>query len=246
MDRHLQNLDAHELREQLVEAIEDEETSRTVLLVGGGALALFGLTRMSPLGIVLSLVGGGLAYLGTQRKSIADYGRQARKVAAERIERMDLGGTVDIEETVIVERPPEEVYAYWRNFRNLQRWMKHIESVEVLPDGRSRWCAVLFEGAPAVEWDAETVEDVPNQRISWRSLPDGDIETFGTVRFEPTAGRGTRVHLTLQYRPPGGRIVATAMSPAVQYMAREDLRRFKHILEVGDTPRPTARPYEFE
>jgi uncharacterized membrane protein len=226
---NLENLDTEALTERLNAALEDEETSRSVLLVGGGALALFGLTRLTPIGLLLSLVGGGLVYLGAQKKSLATYGRELSNMTIARG-----GSAIDVEKTIIVNRPHDEVYRFWHDFRNLARFMKHIEGVDVLDDKRSVWRAKLFRGTPTVEWHAETIEDIPNQRISWRSFPDSDVETFGSVRFESVhGGTATEVRVLMEYRPPGGPI-AKLLNPALNSMIQEDLRRFKRMVEGRD------------
>lgn len=238
MRETLDRLDRDELARRLDEALDDQESSRTILTVGGGALTLFGLTRMTPFGVLLALVGGGLIYLGQQGRSLKEYGRSVGHMA-------ESMGTVDVEKTVTVNLPHDQVYAYWRNFENLKRFMKHIDDVQVLGDRRSRWKGNLLRGMPAVEWEAETIEDTPNERISWRSLPGGDIETNGVVRFHPImGGRATEVRLTMEYRVPGGRPIAALLNPGIASIAKEDLRRFKQLLESGETGAGRSASYD--
>ena len=139
--------------------------------------------------------------------------------------------------TCVVNRPLEEVYNFWRNFQNLPRFMRHLESVEDLGDGRSHWVAKGPAGMN-VEWDATIVADVPGEVITWRSLENSDVDNAGAVRFEQAAGRrGTIVRVNLEYNPVGGVIGATVAKlfgeePSQQL--DEDLRRFKQVLEVGE------------
>ncbi len=146
---------------------------------------------------------------------------------------------IEVEEAVTIEKPREEVYAFWRNFENLPKVMSHLEEVRVIDADRSHWKA----RAPLntdVEWDSELTVDRPNERISWRSLPDSEIPTEGTVRFASApAGFGTEVHVHLQYAPPLGRLGATVArlfgeEPGQQI--RDDLRRLKQLLETGQIP----------
>lgn len=147
------------------------------------------------------------------------------------------GNAVEHRNSVTISRPPEEVYAFWRDFGNLPRFMRHLESVEVLDDGVSLWKAKAPAGR-TVEWKAEMTEDVPNRRIAWRSLPGSDVHNEGVVTFAPApGGRGTEVRVHFAYDAPGG-----AVGSALAKLFREepgqqvahDLRHLKQVLETGD------------
>jgi uncharacterized membrane protein len=144
---------------------------------------------------------------------------------------------VHVSQAVTVNRPAEEVYRFWRDFGNLPRFMEHLESVEVIDERRSHWKAAAPAGS-TVEWDAEIVEDVPNERIAWRSVQDADVENRGTVRFLPApGGRGTEIHVDLRYEPPGGRLgalVAKLFGEEPSQQVNGDLRRLKQVLETGE------------
>lgn len=139
--------------------------------------------------------------------------------------------------TCIVNLPPEEVYGFWRNFQNLPRFMRHLESVTDLGEGRSRWKAKGPAGME-VEWDATIIADVPGEVITWRSLENADVDNAGAVRFERAAGgRGTVVKVNLEYNPVGGVIgstVAKLFGEEPEQQLDDDLRRFKQVLEVGE------------
>jgi uncharacterized membrane protein len=144
---------------------------------------------------------------------------------------------VHVRESLTVNRPINEVYGFWHNFQNFPRFMAHLESVEVLDNGRSRWKANAPAGT-TVEWEAETIEDRPNELISWRSLPDASVPNSGTVRFTEAPGdRGTEVHVELQYEPPGGKLgalIAKLFGEEPQQQVKGDLRRFKQVMETGE------------
>ena len=154
-----------------------------------------------------------------------------------------MDGAVQVKRAITVNRPPEEVYRFWRDFENLPRFMLHLESVRAGGDGRSRWTAKAPAGR-TVSWDAEIVQDRPNSLIAWRSLPGADVSNLGTVRFEPApGGRGTEVHVDLRYEPPGGKVGATIAKlfgeePSLQM--RHDLSRFKQVMETGEVVRSDA------
>lgn len=138
---------------------------------------------------------------------------------------------------VTINKTPEELYAFWRNFENLPRFMRHLVSVQDTGNGRSRWKAMAPAGA-TVEWDAQITEDRPNELISWRSLPGADVRNSGTVTFTRAAGgRGTEVRVDLEYRPPAGKLgsmVAMLFREEPGQQVHDDLRAFKQVMEIGE------------
>jgi uncharacterized membrane protein len=139
-------------------------------------------------------------------------------------------------QTIIIGRPAEEVYRYWRNFENLPNFMDHVESVQISGDRRSHW-KVNGPAGKSVDWDAEITDDEPNRRIAWRTLPGADVDHSGSVSFERAPGdRGTLVRVELDYNPPGGKMGALAAklfrrSPKQQIY--DDLHALKQIMETG-------------
>jgi uncharacterized membrane protein len=142
-----------------------------------------------------------------------------------------------VTEAITVNRPIEQVFAFWRELENLSRFMRYVQSVERLGDGTSRWRA-LGPGGITVEWMAEIVDERENELIAWRSLPDARVQSSGSVRFTRAPGaRGTEVHVDMSFNPPAGalgRTVAwiTGRDPSRQL--HEDLQRFKQLLETGE------------
>ncbi len=143
---------------------------------------------------------------------------------------------IHVVKSMTINRPRELVYAFWRDFTNLPRFMAHLESVKVLDERRSRW--TVKGPGKKFEWDAEITEDVPNRMIAWRSLVGSDVSNSGTVRFVTApGGRGTEIHVDLRYDPPAGAFGATiarlfGKEPSQQ--VEGDLRRFKQVIETGD------------
>jgi uncharacterized membrane protein len=164
---------------------------------------------------------------GTERTNGAAATQQRRSPAS----------GVHVTHTITIKRPRHEVYGFWHNFENLPRFMAHLESVQVLDNNRSRWKAKAPAGM-TVEWEAETVEDRPNELIAWRSLPDAQIPNSGRVRFQDAPGnRGTEVHVELRYQPPGGKIgalIAKLFGEEPKQQVKGDLRRFKQVMETGE------------
>jgi uncharacterized membrane protein len=148
---------------------------------------------------------------------------------------------LDVTKAITINQPPEAVYRFWRDFQNLPRFMQHLQSVQVTGDGRSHWITRAPAGT-TVEWDAEIVEDRPNQLIAWRSVEDADVDNAGRVQFTAApGGRGAEVRVELHYRPPGGAIGATVahtiaklFGEAPDQQVYDDLRALKQVLETGE------------
>jgi uncharacterized membrane protein len=153
------------------------------------------------------------------------------------------GGATNVHEVVTINRPAADLYPLWRNLSNLPRIMSHLESVEETGDRRSHWKATAPAGAK-VEWDAEIVEDRPNELIAWRSLPDAQVANSGSVRFVSAPGdRGTEVHVELRYDPPAGKLgkaVAKLFGEEPSQQIAGDLRRCKQVVETGEVARSDA------
>jgi uncharacterized membrane protein len=146
---------------------------------------------------------------------------------------------VRVEQVVTINRPSDELYRYWRDLANFPNFMRHLKQVEVLDQRRSRWTAKAPAGR-SVHWDAEIVQDQEGEWIAWRSLPGSEIENSGSVRFAPAPGaRGTEVRVQMEYKPPAGRvgrIIAMLFGEEPEQQIREDLRRFKQLMETGEIP----------
>ena len=139
--------------------------------------------------------------------------------------------------SVVVNRPPHELYEFWHAFENLPRFMAHVKSVRTAGPGISHW-VVNGPAGSSVEWDARITADTPNELIAWQSLEGADVENSGVVRFEPRPGkRGTIVRVDVEYRPPAGtagKLVATLFNESPEQQIYDDLRRFKQIVETGE------------
>lgn len=137
---------------------------------------------------------------------------------------------------VTINRPREELYAYFRDMANLPMFMENIEHVDVRDDRRSHW-VVRAPGGTTVEWDSVITEEEPGRYFVWASTEDADVPNSGRIEFRDAGARGTVVSATLVYDPPAGtigKIVARFFQrePAIQ--AQRDLRRFKQLMETGE------------
>lgn len=154
-------------------------------------------------------------------------------------------GALRVTRSIAVNRAPADVYAYWRDFEHLPRFMRHLREVRATGERTSHWVTSAPGGA-SVEWDAELTADHPGELLAWRSLPGSQVENAGTVRFEPRpGGRGTIVRVELEYRPPGGvagAALAVVFNESPQQQLQDDLRRLKQILETGEVVRSDGSP----
>jgi uncharacterized membrane protein len=215
------------------------QTERWASALAGGALAIYGLTRRTWGGAVLALVGGTLIYRGSTGHCHM-YDLLGVNTAGETdnpLVSVPAGKGTKVEKSVTINRSPEEVYRFWRNFENLPRFMNHLESVTTTGEGRSHWVAKAPAGK-TVEWDAEIYNEKENELIAWRSLEGADVDNAGSVRFEPAPdGRGTIVRVTLKYDPPAGKLgalVAKLFGEEPAQQIEEDLERFKQVMETND------------
>ncbi|HEX8071689.1 MAG TPA: SRPBCC family protein [Pyrinomonadaceae bacterium] len=223
------------------------DIERWASAVGGGALALYGLTRGTFGGAALALFGGALLYRGVT--GYCDlYDKLGINTAGGATTNPNIsvraGDGIRVEQTVTINRPPAEVYAFWRNFENLPRFMSHVEEVRASDPTHSHWI-VRAPAGTSVEWDAEVYNEKENELIAWRSLPGADVDNAGSVHFEPTPdGRATNLRVVLRYDPPAGIVGATVArlfgeNPEQQIAA--DLQRFKEVLESGQAATTEAR-----
>ena len=153
--------------------------------------------------------------------------------------------SVRVKASTTVRRSPEELYSFWRDFTNLPRFMAHLEAVEAAPDGRSHWRAT-GPGGMKVDWDAEVVADRAGELIAWRTLPGAEVVHSGTVAFVAAPGdRGTEVHVDIEYAPPAGKagsIIGKLFGEEPELQVRDDLRRFKQVMETGEVVRSEGTP----
>jgi uncharacterized membrane protein len=220
------------------------------------------LTQRRPASWLWSRVGGDIMDLALLGLALATHRRMQGRIAAATaavagVTALDLlcsqqlsdgvgrDGAVRTGKSIHVNRSPEEVYGFWRNFQNFPRFMFHLESVQVTGEKRSHWVAKAPAGT-SVEWDAEIVQEIPNQLIAWRSLEGSTVTHSGQVRFERApGGRGTIVRVAIEYRPPAGAIgaaIAKIFGREPGQQIREDLRRFKQLIEAGEILTTEGQP----
>ena len=209
-------------------------------LGAGAALLVYGARRRSLAGLGLTIAGTPFLYRGIKGRWPELANRTEGRHDGDET-RAYLAGDrgIHVREAVQLEKPVAEVFRFWRRLENLPRFMEHLESVTEGVDGRSHWIA-RGPGGVRVQWDAEIINESENQVIGWRSLPGSDVVSAGSVNFGSIRGDSTRVTVHLQYEAPAGRagaLAATLLGRSPSQMIREDLRRFKQLLEAGEIAR---------
>ncbi len=136
-----------------------------------------------------------------------------------------------IEKTVVVDVPVRTAYDQWTQFESFPKFMEGVEQVTQLDDTHLHWRADI--AGVHREWDAEIVDQTPDERITWRAT-DGTTNA-GTVSFAPEDGVATRVSLRLEFEPEG---IVEKVGDALHIVDRRaagDLERFKSFIEARGT-----------
>lgn len=248
--------------------VDDSVLARTVLLRGIGGRELLPaiglLTSRRPAGWVWARVAGDAMDLVALVLAVRDRRGERRRRATAALAVVGGVTVVDLlagvltsradrarrrvlrlRASVTVNRPVDQVYWFWRDLENLPRFMHHVASVRADADGRSHW-TVRAPAGRSVEWDAEIVTDNLSDMIEWRSVPGARVPNAGRVRFtRAPGGRGTEVRVDLAYAPPGGRVgraIALLFGEEPEQQVRDDLRRFKQVIETGEVVRSEGSP----
>jgi uncharacterized membrane protein len=222
-------------------------TERWCSVLTGAALITYGLARRSTVGALCALGGGALLQRGTTGRCLV-YDALGVSTAPRRkspVASVAHGQGIKIEKSVTINRSPEELYYFWRDFENLPMFMSHLESVRRIDETRSHWVAKAPAGT-TVEWDAELYREKASEFIAWRSLEGSEVNHAGSVHFDPVpGGRGTEVRVVLNYEPPGGKlaaVVAKLFGEEPEHQIEDDLHRLKGLMEAGEIPRTTGLP----
>jgi uncharacterized membrane protein len=228
------------------------DIERLVSVLGGSALAAWGVERRDLPGTALALLGAALIHRGATGHCYVydamgvttDAGAPGFVPRAEPAPgpaaTVRASKSVKVERSIAVSRPPAALYALWRDPANVARFMDHVESVEPIDDRHARW-TMRGPAGRMITWVAEVIVDVPDARIAWKSEEGSEVPNAGSVHFDPLpGGRGTEVRLVMDYEPPAGLIgngLAKLLGADPDHMVRESLRRFKALAEAGEIPR---------
>lgn len=137
-----------------------------------------------------------------------------------------------VEKSIEVDAPVSTVYNQWTQFEEFPRFMAGVEEVRQLDDKRLHWRAEV--GGKVVEWDAEIFEQIPDQRVAWRSIT-GALNS-GMVNFEPLGPARTRISLKINYKPEGAMEKIGSALGVFSQRVEGDLERFKEFIEERGAP----------
>ena len=234
----------------MTSTINVADVERWASALGGAALTAYGIKQLkdrSPAGAALTAAGGALMFRGATGHCPM-YAAAGINTADDREStREALGGArgTAVEEVVTINATADRLFTFWRKLDQLPRFMDHLVSVHQVDERLSHWVAKA-PGRRTVEWDAEIINEVPGELIGWRTLDGADVISAGSVRFTAATGnRGTEVRVRLQYDPPAGKVGATVawlLGHEPSQTIREDLRRFKQLIETGEIATTAGQP----
>lgn len=135
--------------------------------------------------------------------------------------------TSHVESSIKVQVPVRTAYDQWTQFEEFPRFMEGVKEVRQLDDQHVRWVAEV--AGKQKEWDAEITEQVPDQRIAWRSV--GGAPNAGLVEFAQLGPEETEVRVTMDYEPEGVAENVGSMLQAADVRIKGDLKRFKEFIE---------------
>lgn len=208
--------------------IQERWSPATRVMVGAGSVGLMGVaaSRRGFSGVAMALAGlGMLARAATNLEMKRLFGLGAGRRA------------VDLRKAIHVHAPIDEVYRFWSDFENFPKFMDHVRSVRMTPNGVSRWVVAGPLGSE-VHFDAEVTRAVPNRVLAWKTVGRSSIRHAGIVQFEEDPSGGTRLDIRMSYNPvlgAAGHTVASLFRSDPKHAMDDDLVRFKSLIEDGKT-----------
>jgi uncharacterized membrane protein len=207
-------------------------TARLFAGAAGGALAVYAGKRRGLIGAAIGPVG------------LAMLSRALTNLEIKRLVGLEAGPrTIDIEKTINIGAPVEEVFDFWAHHEKFPQFMSNVREVRKIGEGKYHWVVAGPVGV-SVEWDAEITKLVPNQVIAFKSLPGAAIEQKGLIHFTSTSDGDTCIDIKMSYNPPAGAIghlVAMLFGADPKSEMNEDLMRMKSFIETGQVPHDAAQ-----
>jgi len=130
-------------------------------------------------------------------------------------------------ETIEVNVPVRTAYNQFTQFEDFPQFMKSVKEIRQLDDTHLHWRANV--AGEEKEWDAEITEQIPDNRIAWRSVTG--VKNGGVVTFHKISDTVTRIALQMDYEPEGPLETLGDAFGAVRMEARSNLANFKELLE---------------
>jgi uncharacterized membrane protein/CBS domain-containing protein len=203
---------------------------RAIAATAGGGLALLGLAKRNTINSVLSSVGVGLLTRSIMNKPI-------NKLIVTNAEK-----AITVQKSIAIDAPPEEVFEVLKHPKYFPYFMSHVQKVESIGEKQYLWTVAGIAGIP-VEWTTEVTDIVPNKLIKWKNAGDKKNGQDGFVRLEDANGKGTRLHVGMNYQPIAGKVghfVAGLFNRDPKSELNDDLLRLKTYIEKGKLPHDAA------
>jgi len=131
-----------------------------------------------------------------------------------------------------VDVPVRTAYDQWTQFESFPEFLSGVDEITQIDDSLTHW--VVSFGGVRREFDAEIIDQVPDEHVAWRSV--GEVQHRGRVAFRPEADGSTRVELTMEWEPEGFVEKAGAALQLDDLLVRRDLEHFKRFIEQRDAP----------
>jgi uncharacterized membrane protein len=191
------------------------------------SLLLYSVTKKHTVNSLLLLGGGYLLYRAVTGYCpvYATFPRHRRSAG---------GSEISVRTHLVVSKPREEVYAFWRRLENLPLFMHHLENIDELDATSSAWKLKMPGGMGDVRWEAKIVKEEIGTELSWHSVPGAAMENTGKINFSDTPAKGTRIDVMLAYRSPQGAIgerMTQLLTPAFRDRVAHDIHNFRYYLE---------------
>lgn len=136
-----------------------------------------------------------------------------------------------VEKSINVHVPIRTAYNQWTQFEEFPRFMEGVQEIQQLDDMHLHWHTRIAGNDE--EWDAEITEQIPDQRIAWRSV--SGAPNAGAVVFRPISDTDTQVSVQMTYEPQGVVENVGDMLGLVERQVENDLERFKEFIEKRGT-----------
>jgi len=206
----------------------------------GGALLFRSLTRGSLGGTALAIA---LLYRGISGHSYLYQALGA--VRSKRPKTKALSDIPQVERSITIEKPANELNRFWREPQNLSKIMGDFVEVTKVSNDRAH-CRIRGPFGRNVEWDTQIVEDRPGEVLRWKSISGTRVPNEGSVRFRPAPKDwGTEATLRFRIDMPGNILANRKVRMVPRILAEKALRRFKSLAETGEVPtlehNPSAR-----
>jgi uncharacterized membrane protein len=223
------------------------DTERLISIIAGIPATIFGLTRGLG-GVIPAALGGLLIYRGVSGHSFLydALGVNTLGKSPAAVSELPNGQGIQVKRAVTILSSPQDLYSQWHDFETAPMYMWNVESVQSAGGNRWRWVAKVPPGI-TVEWEAEVTGDAPGSLIAWRTVQGSFFApSAGSVRFEPKRnGRETVVRLEIefrQFRGPIGTLLGDVLGQIPEQLARQDLERFKELMEAGEIATTKGQP----